>query len=249
MQVNYIKNILGAQNGMARVPAMACTPNNKRLAVVDHARTVHLFDESGERRDKFVLKSAAGNDANGKTFAVRGMAFSADSVKLAIAQSDGIVFVYKLGIEWGERKSICNKYPAPSPVTCLAWPNSATLGPDTIVYGTQEGKVKIGFNNKSQTLYSHDSPCVSLAASPDGAMLVSGHLDCSIMRYVLDTEDGSSATAATKVCTHTSIPYSLGFGESIAAGGNDCILQFYDKTDAPSRTSPIRNLKTATSHQ
>jgi intraflagellar transport protein 172 len=38
------------------------------------------------------------------------MAFSPDSQKLAIAQSDNIVFVYKLGSDWGEKKSICNKF-------------------------------------------------------------------------------------------------------------------------------------------
>ena len=38
------------------------------------------------------------------------MAFSPDSSRLAIAQSDNIVFVYKLGLEWGDKKSICNKF-------------------------------------------------------------------------------------------------------------------------------------------
>jgi len=27
-----------------------------------------------------------------------------------VAQSDNIVFIYKLGVEWGEKKSICNKF-------------------------------------------------------------------------------------------------------------------------------------------
>jgi intraflagellar transport protein 172 len=38
------------------------------------------------------------------------MAFSPQSDKLAVAQSDNMVFVYKLGSEWGEKKSICNKF-------------------------------------------------------------------------------------------------------------------------------------------
>jgi intraflagellar transport protein 172 len=42
---------------------------------------------------------------------VRAIAFSPDSQKLAIAQSDNIVFIYKLGPEWGDKKSICNKFP------------------------------------------------------------------------------------------------------------------------------------------
>ena len=52
-----------------------------------------------EKKDKFSTKPA---DAAGpKNFMVRGMAFSPDSSKLAIGQSDNIVFVYKLGLEWG----------------------------------------------------------------------------------------------------------------------------------------------------
>ena len=38
-----------------------------------------------------------------QTYVVRGMAFSPDSTKLAVAQSDNIVFVYKLGSEWRAR--------------------------------------------------------------------------------------------------------------------------------------------------
>jgi WD40 repeat protein len=44
-----------------------------------------------------------------QNYVVRGMAFSPDSSKLAIGQSDNIVFVYKVGSEWGDKKSICNK--------------------------------------------------------------------------------------------------------------------------------------------
>lgn len=56
-------------------------------------KVVHLFDEAGERKDKFKTKAA---DPNGPgAYLVRGMAFSPDSTKLAIAQSDNIVFVYR----------------------------------------------------------------------------------------------------------------------------------------------------------
>jgi intraflagellar transport protein 172 len=54
---------------------------------------VHLFDENGDKKDKFKTKAA---DPNGPgAYLVRGMAFSPDSTKLAIAQSDNIVFVYR----------------------------------------------------------------------------------------------------------------------------------------------------------
>jgi intraflagellar transport protein 172 len=54
---------------------------------------VHLFDENGDKKDKFKTK-AADPDGSG-AYLVRGMAFSPDSTKLAIAQSDNIVFVYR----------------------------------------------------------------------------------------------------------------------------------------------------------
>ena len=67
-------------------------------------RVVQMFDESGVKRDKFSAKPATAD--GGKNFIVRGMAFSPCSTKLAIAQSDNIVFVYKLGGEWGDKKSM-----------------------------------------------------------------------------------------------------------------------------------------------
>jgi intraflagellar transport protein 172 len=69
------------------------------------------------------------------------MAFSPDSTKLAVAQTDGIVFVYKLGLKWGEKKSICNKFPLSSPVTCLVWPPNRQ---NEVAFGLADGKVKIG---------------------------------------------------------------------------------------------------------
>jgi hypothetical protein len=54
---------------------------------------VHLFVENGDKKDKFKTKAADPNSSG--AYLVRGMAFSPDSTKLAIAQSDNIVFVYR----------------------------------------------------------------------------------------------------------------------------------------------------------
>lgn len=35
-----------------------------------------------------------------KTYMVKSMAFSPDSTKIAVAQTDNIIFVYKIGEEW-----------------------------------------------------------------------------------------------------------------------------------------------------
>ena len=66
------------------------------------------------------------------------MAFSPDSTKLAVAQTDNVIFVYKLGLEWGEKKTICNKFIQSSEVTCLTWPHEQN---NSIVFGLFDGKV------------------------------------------------------------------------------------------------------------
>ena len=80
------------------------------------------------------------------------MSFSPDSEKLAIAQSDNVVYVYKLGHEWKERKSICNKFIVSSSVTCLSWPVER---PNELFFGLAEGKMRVGYlkNNKSTSIY------------------------------------------------------------------------------------------------
>ena len=35
-----------------------------------------------------------------KSYTVKGVAFSPDSTKLAIGQTDNIIYVYKIGEEW-----------------------------------------------------------------------------------------------------------------------------------------------------
>lgn len=52
-----------------------------------------MFDENGEKKEKFKTKAADPNSTG--AYLVRGLAFSPDSTKLAVAQSDNIVFVYR----------------------------------------------------------------------------------------------------------------------------------------------------------
>lgn len=58
MQLRHLKSIMPPTDGMCKVTALAWSPNNRRLAVVTVDRVVHLFDENGERRDKFSTKPA-----------------------------------------------------------------------------------------------------------------------------------------------------------------------------------------------
>lgn len=111
---------------------------SQKLAAVSTDRVVHVFNEHGERKDKFKTKAADSNST--QPYIVRSMAFSPDSTKLAIAQSDDIVFIYRLGLGWGEKKSICNKFQQSSSVTCMVWPNGRE---NELVFASADGKASI----------------------------------------------------------------------------------------------------------
>lgn len=226
MQLRYLKTLMPPQEAIAPITAITWSPNTRKLAVCSIDRIVHLFDDAGERQDKFSTKPA---DPKGpKNYTVVGMAFSPDSGKLAVAQSDNIVFVYKLGVDWHDKKSICNKFQQGSAVTCLTWPSRR---PQEIVFGLAEGKVKIGQlrSNKAATLYTTDSYVVSLCTSPDGNSVLSGHLDGSVYRFCFDNGNGDGTAAHSKLTQHSSVPYALTWGESICLAGNDNCVTFYDQ--------------------
>ena len=138
------------------------------------------------------------------------MAFSPDSAKLAIAQSDNIVFVYRVGETWAEKKSICNKFPQSVSVTTLVWPR----GREDVVFGLSDGKVKLGMlkNNKPYTMYTHPdgSYVVSLATNLTGQSVVSGHLDGSIWKFTFPADENVGGLGHVQVCTHSCVPYALG---------------------------------------
>ena len=95
--------------------ALAWSPNNTKLAVCTVDRVVHLYDEHGDTRDKFGTKpanaevrnkhhpNAIANDVlqlGKKSYQVTSLAFSPDSTKIAVGQTDNIVYVYKIGDQW-----------------------------------------------------------------------------------------------------------------------------------------------------
>ena len=58
MQLRYLKTVMPATEGMCKVTAVCWSDNNKKMAVVTVDRVVHLFDENGDRQDKFSTKPA-----------------------------------------------------------------------------------------------------------------------------------------------------------------------------------------------
>lgn len=104
---------------------IAWSHNQQRLAVATADRTILLYDENGEKRDKFATKPM--DHTNGKeSYMIRAIAFSPDSTRLAVAQSDNIVYVYKLGATWNDKKVICNKFPQTTSLMTILW---LSIGP------------------------------------------------------------------------------------------------------------------------
>jgi len=226
MKLRYGKNLQPAVDGMQKISALAWSHNGSKLAVSTADRVVHLYDDMGERRDKFPTKPA---EKGQKSYIIRALAFSPDSTKIAVAQSDNIVFVYKLGTEWGEKKTICNKYQQSSSVTCMCWHPSHA---NDFVFGLAEGKVKVAVlkKNTANPLYSTEAYVVSVAMSKDGETVISGHLDGAIYRYV------SSTQQHTLLISHTSAPYALDMNDAfVCAAGNDGKVIFYEGSSVYNR--------------
>ena len=79
--------------------ALAWAPNHTKLAVCTVDRVVLLFDENGEKRDKFATKPADA-ELGKKCYQVTALAFSPDSTKVAVGQTDNIIYVYRIGDKW-----------------------------------------------------------------------------------------------------------------------------------------------------
>ncbi|CAH0729651.1 unnamed protein product, partial [Brenthis ino] len=188
MRLKYCKTILEAQASDSPVADISWSPNNVKLAVATSERLVLLFDQDGVRRDKFSTKPsdpAAGK----KSYVITSLAFSDNSELLAVAQSDNMVFVYRVGAEWSGKKVICNKFPLTgAPLRLLA-------GENGFYTGTSDGKIRSldCKTNKSSGLWSAGSCCVALAKSNGTEVtLASGHVDGTLylngrllLRYAL----------------------------------------------------------------
>ncbi|KAI1897568.1 hypothetical protein AGOR_G00084610 [Albula goreensis] len=224
MQLKHLKTLLIPQDGAAKVTCMTWAPNNGKFAVCTVDRVVLLYDEQGERRDKFSTKPADSKYGK-KSYVVKSMAFSPDSTKIAIGQTDNIIYVYKIGEEWGEKKVICNKFVQTSAVTCLLWPAE-----HAIVFGLAEGKVRLANTktNKSSTVYGTESYVVSLTSNVSGKGILSGHADGTVVRYFFDDE--GSGESQGKLLTHACPPYALAWGaNSIIVAGSDKKIVAYGK--------------------
>lgn len=219
----------------SKVNALAFTPDSAYLAVATNDRWISIFDaQSNERVDHFSTKP---NNKGPKDYLVTAIHFQpqddTQQPKLAVGQSDCILFVYRWAAQddsseelvWKGKKSIVNKFLESAAVVSIAWPPSTA---SQCVYALTNGKIKVGNlrSNKSHILYAIDSFTVSLAMNLSGTELISGHGDGSIYKFTFPT--GSQESSCVKLCDSPQTPLLLVWCTSICVGGNDSDLTFYD---------------------
>lgn len=177
MQIRHLKQIIPQGDSSKAITGMAWSPDNQKLAVVSSDRTVSLFDDSGERKDKFTVKQPENTAMHNCVL----LCFSPDSAKLAVS-IENIVYIYKIGNVWGDKKSICNKFVQSAEVSFLIWPQVA------LVFGLSDGKVRAANlkTNKAATLYQLESPAISCSTNNSNTSVCCGHLDGSLQLFSFD---------------------------------------------------------------
>jgi WD40 repeat protein len=108
VKLQHRGEVIPSSGRLSRVQSLAWSTNGRKLAVVLFPNTLHLYDEAGAKRDKIPPRPRETGGA--KTFVVNAVAFSQDSCLLAVAQSDGILFVYKVRCYTSAFFFICSQY-------------------------------------------------------------------------------------------------------------------------------------------
>ncbi|XP_076636937.1 intraflagellar transport protein Oseg2 [Colletes latitarsis] len=231
MLLKYLASVMDPLDYENQVMGIVWSPNGLKLAIASSDRFIYLFDDNCVKRDKFSTKPIDSKFSK-KSYLIKDIAFSPDSTKIAVGQTDCIVYVYKIGEQWGDKKVICNKFRQSSSVTCLIW---LLEGP--IIVGLVDGKIRAALpkSQKAQTLYAADSMTIALASNVRGTGFLSSHADGSIIKYHL-TEDGSHEPSG-RICTHSVPAYALAWPQShIVAAGCDRRVTFYDSRGKPAKS-------------
>ncbi|RCN32796.1 hypothetical protein ANCCAN_21399 [Ancylostoma caninum] len=80
MKLQFLSTLLPQQEGSNKICSLACTPNGVKLAVVVEHKLLFKYGK--------------------RSYIIRSICFSPDSSRLALGQSDNVVYVYKTGETW-----------------------------------------------------------------------------------------------------------------------------------------------------
>ena len=217
MEVIFVKNIQPL-NKLQKICGIDWSQNNMKLAIACEDKNIYLFDEEGNVKEYFPT-----NSSKSVNYEIKQILFNSSGDNLAVSQSDDIIYIYHLGLNWGEPKTIINKYEIIEN-NCMIW---SKTNPKEIIFGTSNGKIILGLldeNNTIKELYNHKSSCISLSSSLDGNYILSGHKNYSIFIYNRKISD------LKKLVEHSSIPTCLVWliDSRILVAGNDSKVVIYD---------------------
>ena len=192
-----------------------------KLAVANADKKIYLFDEQGINKDNFSTKAF-----KSEKYEIIQILFNPESTELAVAQSDNIINIYNIGLNWEEQKLIINEFELEAKPNCMIWSKISTK---EIYIGLSNGDIRtclLDKNNTSNLLYRHSLCCISISLSFDGKYIISGHRDCTIFIYNIEKNE------VKKLVKHSCIPTCLAFGiySSILAAGNDFKVVIYNDT-------------------
>ena len=102
MQVQHLQTLFKTDNRTvdSKIEHVAWSPALNKLAVcLASSNQITLFDSNSmEKKEKFTAKSNL--SSKGNDFHVKGLAFSTDGTKIAVGQTDFVIHVYKIGVNW-----------------------------------------------------------------------------------------------------------------------------------------------------
>lgn len=203
--------------------------------------------QGGKHIERFPLKPCEKKFTK-TSFSIKGLDFSPDGQRLAIGQTDCIIYIYKLPSNIGQpesqvlqqqhspksqatttqiqaqpsRPTITGKFLCSSPITCLYW---ASCG---IIFGTQDGKLKlISFGKRNSSSFVDP-----ITGSNSGTTTISSNplsqSSAAINNSVAGSQIGSMSQAKVLSLYNSpkgSMPLALAHKQSIIiVGFADCTL-------------------------
>lgn len=102
MLVQHLQTLFKTENRSvdSKIEHVVWSPTLNKLAVcLASSNQITLFDSQlMEKKEKFTAKSNL--NSKGNDFHVKGLAFSTDGTKIAVGQTDFVIHVYKIGVNW-----------------------------------------------------------------------------------------------------------------------------------------------------
>ena len=104
MEVIFIKNIIQPLNKLQKICGIDWSQNNMKLAIACEDKNIYLFNEEGNVKENFSTDLS-----KSVNYEIKQILFNSSGDNLAVSQSDDIIYIYHLGLNWGEPKTIINK--------------------------------------------------------------------------------------------------------------------------------------------